>query len=387
MPPDINKSDLIFKPEEERNAIIYGLKGITRISDSLIKDITKNRPFLSIKDFLEKVKCNKIQVLSLLKSGAFDSICGDRTKAMDNYIDLITDKKKRITMQNMSMLVNKDLIPKELAIQKRLFNFNKYLKGFKKNDYYILDKFSFDFFTKLFDEEELYDIEVNGDSSRAKIRVKTWDKIYKTATEPMKNYMKEHQQEFLESLNSQLIKENKEKYAEGNISRWEMDSLSFYYHEHELSKLKKEVYGISDYSSLPEAPNTEKSFKTKEGKDIPIFKITRIAGTIIDKNKIKSEITLLTPDSVVCVKIWKNQFAKWDKQIAENDKEGVKHIIEKSWFTKGNKMIITGFRRGDNFVPKIYKSTEYPLFELIDEIDERGFIIKSRTDRIDSEEE
>ena len=28
LPPDINKSDLIFKPDAEHNAIIYGLKGM-----------------------------------------------------------------------------------------------------------------------------------------------------------------------------------------------------------------------------------------------------------------------------------------------------------------------------------------------------------------------
>lgn len=28
LPPDINKSDLIFKPDAEQNAIIYGLKGM-----------------------------------------------------------------------------------------------------------------------------------------------------------------------------------------------------------------------------------------------------------------------------------------------------------------------------------------------------------------------
>lgn len=28
LPPDINKSDLIFKPDLERNAIIYGMKGM-----------------------------------------------------------------------------------------------------------------------------------------------------------------------------------------------------------------------------------------------------------------------------------------------------------------------------------------------------------------------
>ena len=37
-------------------------------------------------------------------------------------------------------------------------------------------------------------------------------------------------------LNQTLFDEVNNKYALGNISSWEMDSISFYYHEHELEK-------------------------------------------------------------------------------------------------------------------------------------------------------
>ncbi|MBO7421922.1 MAG: hypothetical protein J6T99_00860, partial [Oscillospiraceae bacterium] len=46
-----------------------------------------------------------------------------------------------------------------------------------------------------------------------------------------------------------------------------------------------------------------------------IYKISRIAGTVVDKNKDKGQVILLTPDGVVTVKVWKNQFAEMDKQI------------------------------------------------------------------------
>ena len=118
-----------------------------------------------------------------------------------------------------------------------------------------------------------------------------------------------------------------------------------------------------------------------------MFKITRICGTVIDKDKNKNTITLLTPDGVVPVKIWKNQYAKWDRQLSERGADGVKHVVEKSWFQRGTKLIITGIRREDNFIPKKYKNTEYPLFEKINELDDKGFILNSVTERVVIEED
>jgi hypothetical protein len=44
-------------------------------------------------------------------------------------------------------------------------------------------------------------------------------------------------------------------------------------------------------------------------------------------------------------------------------------------------LIITGIRREDNFIPKKYKNTEYPLFEKIINMDDRGFILESAVER------
>ena len=72
----------------------------------------ENRPFVSIEDFLSKVKVNKPQMVNLIKSGAFDCF-GDRIDIMHEYIDSISDKKKRLTLQNMQMLINFNLLPEE----------------------------------------------------------------------------------------------------------------------------------------------------------------------------------------------------------------------------------------------------------------------------------
>lgn len=386
-PPDINKSSLIFSPDKENNAIIYGLKGLNRIGDNLIKDIIKNRPYNSIEDFLSKVKINKPQMINLIKSGAFDELydCA-RKDIMNIYLDLIADKKKRITLQNMQMLIAKDLIPEELDFERRLFNFNKYLKKFKDGDFYKLDVIAATFFNNNYDENLLTDIRVSDDDYSAKISQKVWDAIYKKGMESVREWMKNNQQQILDELNQKLLEDAAEKYTEGNISKWEMDSLSFYYHDHELANLKNSAYGIVDYFKLPEEPVIERKFTTKDGNEISLFRVNRIAGTVIDKDKNKNTVTLLTTTGVVTVKVWKSQFAKWDKQISERDADGVKHVIERSFFTRGNKLIITGIRRDDAFIPKKYKGTEYPLFERIDQLNDEGtFILSSKTERADEE--
>lgn len=385
--PDINKSDLIFKPDSERNAIIYGLKGIDRIGTSLVFEIMENRPYSSMEDFMSKVKVNKTQMISLIKAGAFDELHTDRVAAMERYLDLIADKKKRITLQNMAMLIRKDLIPPQFEFEVKVFNFNKYLKNFKEGDYYCLDAIAMRFFTENYDPDVLVDAVIDEEYSHGKIKQSTWDNTYKKAMDPVRDWMKANQQEILDALNNSLYEEVKEKYAQGDINKWDMDSLGTYCHEHELKDLNTRPYGIVNFEDLDEEPVIASEFQTKDGSTIRMYEINRICGTVIDKDKNKSTVVLLTPTmQVVNIKVWKNQYAKWDRQIARKNPDGTKTIVEKSFFARGNKLIITGIRRGDDFVPKKYKSTTYPLFEKIEEMDAQGYIIKSTTERAEVEE-
>ena len=382
--PDINKSDITFIPDLEKESIIYGLRGLNRIGNQLIKDIITHRPYSSIEDFMKKVKVNKLQLLSLIKGGAFDSLYDTMTREeiLDNYLLSIADQKKRITLQNMMMLIKYNLLPEEFNEQVKVFNFNKYLKKHKSGEYYLLDNVSFPFFVERYSDSILENISVNNNSCSARVYQVRWDGIYSREMQPIRDWMKEYQDKILKRLNDTLFNLTKEKYGNGNISKWEMESLGFYYHDHELSKLKNSVYSISDYNRIPNEPVIEKSFPSKDGKTtINMYEIFRIAGTVIDKNKNKNMITLLTTTGTVTVKIWKSQFSEWDKQISERDLDGTKHVIEKSWFTRGTKLIISGIKKENTFVPKKYKSSEFPLFEKIVELDDKGFILKSETQR------
>ena len=384
LPPDINRSSLIFTPDMEKNAIIYGLKGINRIGSQLVLDIIAARPYTSIEDFLSKIKVNKTQMISLIKSGAFDSLYESRETVMEEYLSIISDKKKRITLQNMQKLIELDLIPHEFEFEVRVFNFNKYIKKFKEGTNYRLDTIAMRFFTNNYNDDVLTDVIVNDTEQTGLIKQSIWDNTYKKSMDPVRDWMKINQQDILCKLNNKLLELVAEKYTEGSISKWEMDSLGFYYHEHELSNLRNDIYNIDNFFELDEEPEVEYSFG-KDDKKINMYKIHRIAGTIIDKDKNKSSVILLTTDGVITVKIWKNQYAIWDRQISRKNPDGTKTIVEKSFFQRGNKIIITGIRRGDNFIPKKYKNTEWPLFEKIIKLDDKGFITDNQTERVEVE--
>ena len=361
-PPDINNSSFTFTPIATDNKILYGLRGITRISVDKVNEIINSRPYSSVSDFLSKIKVNKIQMSNLIKAGAFDSIEGiAREDIMHKYLESIADKKQRLTLQNMQMLINKKLIPEEMSFYAKLFLFNKYLKSCKEGINYFLNESAINFINAHFD----VDIVENGEY----ILQKTWDNLYKKAMDPMREYLKEHKDEMLNALNNSLYEEVSEKYAQGNISSWEMDSISFYYHEHELIRAQS---SYDDFFNLPEEPEIEYSFSGSEGQEIKIYKLHKIIGTVIDKDKIRNTINLLTPTGVVNVRIYKNQFALYDKQISEKDADGVKHVLEKSWFTRGTKLMVQGIRRNNDFIPKKTKKSIYPIISKITDIDDFG---------------
>ena len=354
-PPDINTSSFSFTPVVSENKILYGLRGITRLSSDLINNIMMNRPYTSLKDFAAKVKTNKTQMINLIKCGAFDEVeKKPREEIMKEYIESIADKKERLTLQNMQMLITQDLIPIEMEFYAKLFLFNKYLKGCKDGEDYILTPNAVTFISNNFDA----DLIDNGVS----IKQKTWDNVYKKTMEPMRTYLKDNKEEVLQALNDKLYNEVADKYASGTISHWEMESVSFYSHEHELAVAAKDY---DDFFRLPEEPEVDYTFTNKEGQEIKVLKLHRIIGTVIDKNKIKNTVTLLTPTGVVLIKVYKNQYAMYDKQLSEMGADGKKHVVEKSWFARGSLLMVQGIRRGSDFIPKKRKDSYYPVISKI----------------------
>jgi DNA polymerase-3 subunit alpha len=178
----------------------------------------------------------------------------------------------------------------------------------------------------------------------------------------------------LNDLNTIIFQEDWNKYAQGSISAWEMEVLCFYYHDHELATIDQNRYGFADFNKLSEDPVVDRSF-VKGGKEIKIFKLDKICGTCIAKNKTKSTVTLLTTTGVVNVKFRKEYFSLFDKQISVRQEDGTKKIVEKSWFNRGNMIVVTGMRSGDDFISKKYASTGGHQLYRIEKINTDGTLV------------
>lgn len=372
---NINKSGYGFRPDVENNEILFGLKGMLDIGDELIKTIIELRPYENLYDFINKVKPNKRAMVSLIKGGAFDKF-GKRKFIMALYLWHTCDKKKRLTLQNFNGLIQAGLISEDLQWTARIFHFNKYLKTKcqVENIHYKFDAPAEKFYSEMFEGEELeyYD-------GAPHISKKKWETQYQNVMNEVRDWIKKNHDDILENYNIQIFKEEWDKYAKGTISAWEIESLCFYHSQHELAHLKKEMYGIVDFFSLKEEPVVEK-FWQKNGIQMPLYKLYKICGTCIAKNKTKGTVALLTATGVVNVKFRNEYFSLFDKQISEKRNDGTKKVLEKSWFNRGNMILVQGIRKGDEFIAKKYSTTAGHQLYHIDEITSDGEL-KLRSER------
>ncbi len=375
---DINKSSFGFIPDVDNNEIMFGMKALNNVGGPIIDQIIKNRPYKGIKDFMIRCPLNKSAMISLIKAGAFDKLEADwgkelglepRIVTMIYYISQVCEAKKRITLQNFNGLVQHNLVPDSLDLQKRTFNFTKYLKANKKvGKYFVFDSVCEEFYNKHFDLDQLEVI--NGLTC---IQQTKWEKIYKSVMDTARDWIKENQAEILEEFNTLLFKETWDKYATGNISSYEMEALCFYYHDHELKNVNVNRYGIVNFFDLPSEPEVDYFFK-RNGRDIPIYKINKIIGTVIGKNDPRSSVSLLTTSGVVTVKFTKEYYAMYNRQLSERKEDGTKKVVEKGWFTRGTKILVVGFRRDDTFVAKSYKNTGFHQLYRITNVSQDGSI-------------
>ena len=351
---NINKSQFGFAPDVENNRILFGLKGMLNVGDDVVDAIIANRPYVSPRDFLNRVKPGKQAMISLIKGGAFDDMM-DRKMCMAWYIWETCDKKKRLTLQNMGGLIKHGLLPENTddeIMARRVYEFNRYLKAICKENAstYKLDERAINFLIEIGCDDLIGD--------NFKMDASKWDKkVYQPWMDVFRNWIASDKDRILENLNQSIFLEDWNKYAKGTISAWEMEVLCFYYHEHELKNANIDRYGLTDFFKLPEEPEVDRVFPARGGGEIKMLKLYKICGTCIAKNKTRSTVTLLTTSGVVDVKFRKEYFSLFDKQISEKGEDGVKHVVEKSWFNRGNMIVVQGFRSGDNFIPKKYASS------------------------------
>ena len=318
--PDINIAEFGFVPDVQKDAIVYGLKGISEIGDELAKRIIKERPYNSVEDFITKIQPQKKQMINLIKAGAFDAF-GEKRIIMNNYLLSITPQKTRITLQNMNSLIEYNLIPKDLISYKYLYNFNKYLKDLEIPEGYRLNERAINFLCKNFP---------NIDISNGLLDTKVWKKIYDNEMTGIKDWMKSNEEELIQQIQKCDVNKIWEQYCNGNDSSWEMEVLGFYYSGHELDSLEESKIDIAHL------------------KDGDYKHTVSICGTVLGKDAYKHMVTLLTTTGVVTLKFTGELFANYNKIISEMTAEG-KKTLEKSWFNKGTLLIVNGYKSGEVF--------------------------------------
>ena len=354
-PPDINESSFTFSPDVEENKIYFGLKGLSRIGNNLIYEIINNRPYSGLQDFLKKIKVNKIQATMLIKAGAFDAF-GERETMLFQYCDLVADKKQRLTLQNVARLIELQLIPPSHQQYEILFKINKFLRKESRYDNILVITPGV---KPYLDEMNYPHIEYDTDGTEYTQFI-LWEKFYKKEMENLKGWIQKNHDELLFKVNQAAINELLEKYAKGNRAYQEMEALSYYHSFHELETdeyanwLRDEVR-VSNFFELPEEPIVE----WENGQGAKKFRLYKIAGTAIGRDKTKHIVGFLTPEGFLTVKVYRATFNKYDKMIKENG------YTDKSWFSKGSKLLLQGYRNGDTFILKAYKDTGQAIHQIV----------------------
>lgn len=417
--PLINQADFGFVPDESANSIIYSLKAINGIGDDVVRLLIENRPYSSMNDFyqrmIESKKVQKSQMVQLIKAGCFIELDNtDRKQTMRDFISKYVVKEiTNLTMNQFNRLIQYDsiyhFIPEniQMAIRHKYFKdyvldekflYKKYIDKTKKalkrgyhDRWFKLDKDSMGFFNNYYSENCVEEV----DGEYFIISEKSFLKENEDKIKPLREWLSK--EDTIKIYNECQLKEELTKDANGTIEKWEMDSLSIYAGKHELKDINTEKYGIVDFFKQPEKPvaydyYTRKIKQTVSGQTIIVEKkfpknqIVRLAGTVLDKNKDKGLITLLTNTGVVTVKFNKGTFLHYNKQISVIDDKGNKNVIEKTWFGRGSKILVSGYRKGNLFIAYKYADSVYKhTCNLITEIEKNGSIIV-QTERIQVED-
>ena len=408
--PIINEAELGFKPDEENNQIIFGLKGLNGIGTEVVNLLIQNRPYTSMEDFYARMIETKLikpaQMVKLIKAGCFVVLDNpDRVQTMKYYLkNYVLNPCEKLTMQQFNNIESMGILPGKYELGSKMKSFKDYIfddrffvstwidenskRKLPKCGYndrlFKLDDIAMNFFKKYFDESSIYDT----DNGYYIVFEKKLTKQIEEKMKPMKEWFAS--EEALNAYNEALLERAWGKHANGSISKWEMESLSFYYTEHELVHMNEEMYTVVNFNDLPEEPevyDTYTRYINNEKKQMPKFKIVRLAGTVLDVNKDRHTVTLLTNHGVVNCKFNKGQFIYYHKRIsARLDPNSDKNtIIEDSWLKRGQKILVCGYRQDNTF--RVYKYSD-TIFKhtcnLITEVKEDGTVsILTEREKID----
>lgn len=392
--PSANKSGLTFTVDEKNDAILYGLGGISGINNEIAQQIISLRPYTSFNNFyarntFEGSLVTKSKFIQLIKGGCFDEFCHDRTKVMRRFIMLSNPDKQSLTTANLPEILSMGLpIPdtliapyqfkKQVCVKQNLMGNHP---NFKSKKIYRIDNNSQLMFNEYCRNSMEEGTDWWDDGEYTCIVDKSIDKLFKPVYDELKEYI--NTSEFLKKYNRARLKQAYDEACPSkDPNKWSFQALSYYSREHELAHVNYDMYGLSKFKDIPEKPVFEtKTWGKREWKQYELY---RICGTVLAKNDNNHLLTLLTPENdVVSIKFNGGKYAYYKQQISDDGK-----VMDKSWFTRGNLLMVVGYRRGESdFVNKSYKSSIFPSsVSLIEQVNEDG-TVEVRNKRYGEEEE
>ena len=347
--PDVNKSKMEFIPTEDKK-IAFGLKPISGLGVAAVETLIKNRPYDSVSDFYTKnVESGEMPVskmIALVKSGAFHNIVSSSKQAAIELTNCHIKQRDKLTTVQLPKII-------DLARQHKpefndiydLYEFRQLIKG--KSAVPMNEEIEREFINKYSHYTE-YSFNENG---VLEIDIKSFDKYFNKQAKELKDWLK------TDEATKLLAKVEKRQFWIDNFSgtteQWEMETIMFYSDKHEIDYVEflKDI-NIVNFNEM-EQEKVKSTYKTRSGTTRNVFETENIAGTVVDKNKQKSLIYVLTKHGVVTVRVPKYKFELYDKKVVSVDNEGNKIIKDTSWFDRGTTLLLIGYRRGEEFV--LYK--------------------------------
>ena len=378
--PLINSAEFSFKPEVDKDRIIFGLKGVNGVNTELAQEIINNRPYTSIQDFAKRMLDIKIvktsQMIKLIKGGCFTELHSlNRKETMRWFLEeYLSEPITKLTLAQLGKMKEWHIIPEQFQKSVQMISLKNYIlddiglyeiyndpmkKPLKRgyhDRYYILDDQAQAVYHNFFSDNCIIKVV----DQHYVVSEKQIIKEAELYLEPLRVWFASN--DAINKYNWAANLELWEKYALGSTAKWSMESLCYYDNEHELEYVKEDLYGIVNFFDLPEEP-VPYEFYTRyiggEKKSLPKYEISRIAGTVLKADNNHHMISLLTKYGLVNVKMNKGHYAFYSKIISQINEDGKKVRLEESWLKRGNLLLVAGIRKDDQFWPMIYNDTIY----------------------------
>ena len=374
--PDINIAQADFVPDIEKNSILYSLQAINIVSPELLDRIFKNRPYVSMEDFWDRVQPEKVQMIGLIKAGCFDQLHPNepRTRILRKFLYKLAEDlhpyKEVLTKTHVQKAIDMGLLLDNYNMEIRLYKFKKYIdKNCRDQDsqvrrYLLKEEACIKFFnTYLKDKLNIKKNEYGYVDDMIYVRESPFKRLFDDCMENLMQFLNSSEglQKYHELEIENEILTLEDKYATGSIAGWEMETMCFYHEPHELMGLNNITYGIKNFNELPEYP-IKKTILTRGGGEKEVYDTCAVAGTVISNNNTKHTVNILTQFGVVTLKLYSKTYTDYNQKfsVIDKNKKDSKIVVDESWFKRGKKIIAYGYRHENMFNVRTDYSDGFP---------------------------